>query len=114
MTTEQRNAVTAAQAKFFAAEDAATKADSDMAQIAAATDAAQRSATVDAPAQARKLVQDANDAFFKLAAQRDGQIQATQAAHAALGQAQLDLQKAISDSLQTGAVEMMPAPTPQH
>jgi hypothetical protein len=113
MTQAQQDAVVAAQQKFFAAEAANTAAQSASQQAEAAVEAAKTNATVTAPAQAQALVKSANDAYFADVANQQTVIQQAQQAQAALGQAQIDLQTAITASLQTGAVEMMPAPVKQ-
>ena len=108
MTQAQQQAVVTAQQKFFDAESAATIAQSTSAQQEAAVEAAKANATGSAPAQARKLVQDANDAYFAALATQQTVIANAQNAQVALSQARLDLNQAILDSLQTGAVEKMP------
>lgn len=107
MTQAQQSAVIAAQKRFFDAESIATAAQSAAAQSEAAVEAAKANATVSAPAQARALVQNANDAFFAAQASQQKVIADAQAARVALSQAQIDLNQAILDSLQTGAVEQV-------
>jgi len=113
MTQAQQQSVMTAQKRFFDAETAATAAQSASQQAEAAVEAAKTFATVSAPAQARELIQRANDQFFAAQNTQQKVIADAQAAQVALSQAQVDLSQAILDSLQTGAVEQMPEPRRQ-
>jgi hypothetical protein len=105
MTQAQQDAVIAAQQKFFSAEAANTEAQKLAAQTAAAVEAARINATSTAPAQAQALVKSANDDYWALVAKQQTIIQQAQDAQVAQSQAQINLQNAITASLQTGAVE---------
>ncbi|HTS26974.1 MAG TPA: hypothetical protein VMH81_13955 [Bryobacteraceae bacterium] len=107
MTQAQQDAVTAAQQKFFAAAAANVAAQKAASDAAAATTAAKTNATVTVPAQCKALQDAANNAYYKSQTDQNAAIQAAQQAQCAQSQAQLDLQNAISDSLQTGAEEMV-------
>jgi predicted negative regulator of RcsB-dependent stress response len=111
MTQAQQTAVITAQKRFFDAENAASSAQSASAQAEAAVEAARTNATVTAPAQAHKLVQDANDSYFAALATQQTVIANAQNAQVTLSQARLDLNQAILDSLQTGAVEKVTGQT---
>jgi hypothetical protein len=113
MTQAQQDAVTTAQKKFFDAEAAANTQQRLAEQAATDADAAKKARDFAAPAQAAAIVQAANDAYQAAIQNQIKVITTTQAAWAALGQAQKDLQDAITASLQTGAVEMMPPPVAQ-
>ncbi len=107
MTQAQQDAVTAAQQNFFAAAAANTAAETAVAQAAAAATAAQTNATVTVPAKCKSLQQDATNAFYAAQSSQQAAIQIAQKAQSDLSQAQLDLQNAITESLQTGAVEQV-------
>jgi hypothetical protein len=108
MTQAQQQLVQDATNKFLQAEGAATAAQNTSQQADADVQAAKTFATVTAPAQARDLVQRANDDYFAKLANQQTLIQTAQQAQAALSQAQIDLQAAVLASLQTGAVEQNP------
>jgi len=111
MTQQQQGAVITAQKKFFDAEAAATAAQSASVQAEAAVEAAKANATVTAPAQAQALIKAANDAYFAALATQQTVVSNAQNAQVTLSQARLDLNQAILDSLQTGAIEKVTGQT---
>jgi hypothetical protein len=112
MTQAQQDAVTTAQKKFFDAAAAFNTAQQAAYQAAAQTQAA-KDALPKAQVQAQAIIQAANDLYTQAMANQNTVFNAGIAATTAMNQAQADLQNAITASLQTGAVEMMPPPVKQ-
>ena len=111
MTQSQRDAITAATAKLFAAQDREDAETANMSRAQAAKDAAQQDALYGAPARAAKVIQDAKDALARSEAAFNAQFQISSAAHLALNEAQTALEQAIRDSRQSGTVGTAPYST---
>jgi hypothetical protein len=107
MTQTQQTAIINAQVKFFAAADTKRQEDATMAVADSALQAAHTDALYAAPIRAQKVLQDAIDAQSVASGKRDAQFQVAVAANAAYGAALAGYQKAIQDSMQTGAVEQV-------
>lgn len=105
MTSQQRAVLNAARNEFDAAEEAIEPEQAKMAAAESVLEAAYRNVTIDAPAAAAKLIQDAKDNLAKAQASRDAQFAETSAAYVRLQNADQDLRNAQRDSLITNAVE---------